>query len=483
MIAIIATAIGLLAFSVWWLSRALSRPMSEDEQRAQREQYLLARDRLLLELEQLDAARDNNDIDQALVTQEGLRLETELAGVLRLLEQQQPAASSGGVAPAHIRLIVVSLLALWLPVSALVFYLSSQGEELLWLAGFSRQDSAMPINQPRQAMTDAGQQQFPPEVMEMVARLERRLQQDPSDGEGWKRLGRAYSVLGRRDEAVTAYSRAAELLNGDSDVQQALQQLNAEAVTTASADASGQQQFPPQVMQMVAQLEQRLQQDPSDGEGWKRLGRSYMVMGRYNEAVSAYSSAAELLPNDKDVEQALQQLAAIAAAGDKHPQTDEGADKTRAAHPPLPAGSLERIVGLERQVGAEPGNAMAWANLAHAYAGIGRDQDAERAWAEAHTQAPDNPAILAAYAGSVFNANPRDPEGKALALYKQLHALAPQHPDGLWFLGLAAYSEGNIAETRRLWKELLGVLPPGSEGYNSVSEALAGVERLFNTPK
>lgn len=478
----------LLALCVWWLSRALSRPVTEDEQRAQQEQYVMARDRLLLELDQLEAARDNNDIDASLAEQENLRLETELAQVLRKLEQDEGVISTQAPAPA-IRIVVASLLALWLPVSALALYLSEQGEELLWLAGYSRDDHGMPMNHPRAAAAPdtAPSDRFPPEVMQMVARLEQRLQQNPEDGEGWKRLGRAYMVMGRHADAVTAYSRAAKLLPGDNDIAQALQQLatidaNQDNRTGQDTAATGQQ-FPPQVMEMVGRLEQRLQQNPEDGAGWKRLGRSYMVLGRYSEAVSAYTSAAELLPEDKEIQQALQELAAIAAAGNKHPATGDTGKDTMAAHPPLPKGALDQIVALERRVGEQPDDAQAWASLASAYEGIGRSQDALRAWSEAYKQAPQDADILAAYAGHLFISNPRDPQGKALALYQKLHKLAPKHPDGLWFLGLAAYSEGDIARTRTLWRELLEVLPPESEAHQSVAEALAGVERLFNTPK
>ena len=55
---------------------------------------------------------------------------------------------------------------------------------------------------------------------------------------------------------------------------------------------------------MVARLEKKLADNPNDGAGWKRLGRSYTVMGRYSEAVSAYTSAAELLPNDGEIQHA-----------------------------------------------------------------------------------------------------------------------------------------------------------------------------------
>jgi cytochrome c-type biogenesis protein CcmH len=52
------------------------------------------------------------------------------------------------------------------------------------------------------------------------------------------------------------------------------------------------------VEQMVAQLADRLEKAPDDAEGWRVLGRSYSVMGRYPEAARAYERAAVLIPAD-----------------------------------------------------------------------------------------------------------------------------------------------------------------------------------------
>lgn len=52
---------------------------------------------------------------------------------------------------------------------------------------------------------------------------------------------------------------------------------------------------------MVQQLADRLEKNPEDTEGWKMLGRSYSVMGRYPEAVRAYSRAAAKAPRDADL--------------------------------------------------------------------------------------------------------------------------------------------------------------------------------------
>ena len=53
-----------------------------------------------------------------------------------------------------------------------------------------------------------------------------------------------------------------------------------------------------QVEAMVARLAAKLRENPDDADGWKLLGRSYAVMGRYADAVNAYAKAAERSPRD-----------------------------------------------------------------------------------------------------------------------------------------------------------------------------------------
>jgi cytochrome c-type biogenesis protein CcmH len=53
-----------------------------------------------------------------------------------------------------------------------------------------------------------------------------------------------------------------------------------------------------QVEAMVARLAAKLRENPDDVEGWKLLGRSYAVMGRYADSVNAYAKAAERAPRD-----------------------------------------------------------------------------------------------------------------------------------------------------------------------------------------
>ncbi len=67
----------------------------------------------------------------------------------------------------------------------------------------------------------------------------------------------------------------------------------------ASAVESADESIP-SIDQMVSQLEARLRESPDDAEGWQMLGRSYVVLNRYPDAVEAYSRARDLT-NDSDV--------------------------------------------------------------------------------------------------------------------------------------------------------------------------------------
>lgn len=53
-----------------------------------------------------------------------------------------------------------------------------------------------------------------------------------------------------------------------------------------------------QVEQMLPKLEQHLAEQPTDATGWKMLGRAYMALERYPDAVRALDKAAALTPDD-----------------------------------------------------------------------------------------------------------------------------------------------------------------------------------------
>ena len=69
-------------------------------------------------------------------------------------------------------------------------------------------------------------------------------------------------------------------------------------VIALEADAQATNQ---QIEGMVDRLAARLKENPDDVEGWKMLGRSYGVLGRFSEAIDAYGKAAVRAPRDADL--------------------------------------------------------------------------------------------------------------------------------------------------------------------------------------
>ena len=57
----------------------------------------------------------------------------------------------------------------------------------------------------------------------------------------------------------------------------------------------------PSVEEMIQRLAARLEKNPKDGEGWRTLGWSYLNLGRFSEASSAYAKAIELNPGDTEL--------------------------------------------------------------------------------------------------------------------------------------------------------------------------------------
>ncbi len=71
--------------------------------------------------------------------------------------------------------------------------------------------------------------------------------------------------------------------------------------TASRTAAPNGQRTQAQIDANVAALAKRLQENPSDAEGWAMLARSYNSMSRFGEAAGAYAKATELQPNNADL--------------------------------------------------------------------------------------------------------------------------------------------------------------------------------------
>jgi len=72
----------------------------------------------------------------------------------------------------------------------------------------------------------------------------------------------------------------------------------------------------PDIDTMVAGLQKKLEAEPNNPKGWYMLGRSYMVLKRFPEAVKAYEKAYKLMPESAEVMLSLADSLAMLNQGD-----------------------------------------------------------------------------------------------------------------------------------------------------------------------
>lgn len=90
------------------------------------------------------------------------------------------------------------------------------------------------------------------------------------------------------------------------------------AAEQASAQTGEQQKMPP-IDEMVEVLAARLRQDPDNLQGWRMLGKTYALLQRFPEAVSAYERAYQLGGN-QDAEILVDYVEVLASANDNSMQ-------------------------------------------------------------------------------------------------------------------------------------------------------------------
>lgn len=241
-------------------------------------------------------------------------------------------------------------------------------------------------------------------IQGMVDGLAARLEDDPSDFDGWLRLVRSRVVLGDRDGAQEALNQAARTFAAAPFPMRQLtalaDELGLEAPSTAQApgaeprgpsadDIAAAEEMSAEdrramIEGMVGSLAARLEDNPDDLQGWIMLGRSYTVLGRLDEAGAALSRASELAPNDTDI-------------------------------------LIDRARILRAQAGEQ--------------------------------QTPES-----------------------VALMRRVESLAPGNIEALWFLGLNDYRSGKMDDARSYFARALAALPPESAERASLE---AEINRLF----
>jgi cytochrome c-type biogenesis protein CcmH len=156
-----------------------------------------------------------------------------------------------------------------------------------------------------------------------------------------------------------------------------------------------------QVQAMVERLAARLRENPDDVNGWKLLGRSYGVMGRYAEAADAYAKAAVRAPRDAQLLADLADVLAMARGQSLQGEPEKLALRALEIEPGnLKALALAGSAAFERK---DYAGAAAWWErmLAHVEPGSEDARSIQQNVAEARSLAKQKPAASTGVRGTV----------------------------------------------------------------------------------
>lgn len=115
----------------------------------------------------------------------------------------------------------------------------------------------------------------------------------------------------------------------------------------------------------------------------------------------------------------------------------------------------ESIARLRKRVEDAPGEVESWVWLARSYRSRGSHADAAQAFARANElRGHQDPDLLVEEGEALAYAQDRSMAGAPAERFAQALALAPAHPQALWYGGIAALQSGDAATAIARWAQL-----------------------------
>ena len=320
--------------------------------------------------------------------------------------------------------------------------------------------------------------EIPAEVQEMVANLEARLAAEPDNLQGWLMLGRSKLALNNAGEAIDAYRRALDLAPDELEAITGL----ADALLERSMGV-----VTPEVRQLMFRLAELA---PDDPRPLYFAGLADAQAGDYNGALERWRVLLENTPADapwrEQIEPSIVQAATqlgldpapiLALAAPATPE-QERARQLAELSPEERSAEIRRMVqGLADRLASDGGSAEDWQRLGRSYLVMGDRDGAARAFREALVQQPDDATLNKDLATALLE-DPSDPAGlpnipdEALPHLEKALAQTPDDPELHWYLGIRALADGNHAETREHWQQVLTRLDPTTPEHAMVQSRL-----------
>lgn len=265
-----------LAFILPPTLKSSKESQRENEEERKRANIAVYRD----QLSELEADLENGIVSQEQYAQDRDEIERRLLEDTRISSStDKPAtAPAGGRSTAY-------ALGLGIPVFAVIFYLNVGNPKAV--------TGEAEVNPPANATAPASGERTQAQIEANVTALAKRLQENPSDAQGWAMLARSYNSLERFSEAAGAYAKATELTPDNAD-------LWAEyAFTSAMAAGRSLEGRPSELIQ------QALKVDPNNAKALQLAGSAAFQAKDYNQAVDYWQRVLKQVPPGSDVAESI----------------------------------------------------------------------------------------------------------------------------------------------------------------------------------
>ena len=265
-----------LSFILPTLLQKDSATQFESEQERREANVAVYKDQLL-ELE--------NDLRNGLVEQH--QYDQDREEIERRLLEDTAANSNANRSPVMLNQFqqrTAYFVALGIPLIAVLFYLKV-GE----LKGIANVPGETPVAQAPMQPGDRSQAQ----IEANVNALAKRLESNPSDGDGWLMLARSYSSMERYADATAAYEHAAKVKTNDAD-------LLAEYAFATAMSSNKQLTGKPQEL-----ITQALKVDPTNLKALELAGSAAFQAKEYQKAIDYWQKVVSKVPAGSEVAQSV----------------------------------------------------------------------------------------------------------------------------------------------------------------------------------
>jgi cytochrome c-type biogenesis protein CcmH len=462
----------LLLIAVVSLIRPLFKRLS-DAQMAESQKHAERRKALNVELYEQKKAQIEEDFNNGLLSEEDrLQAQNEIEHSLIHDAEAAHFQPVSQISQSGARNLAILML-IFIPVFSLLTYAYIKPENF----------DQVVLNQPAPASPHA---QNAPDLDAMISSLEKKLEANPDNLEGWNMLGRSYLVMNRFEDAARVYEKLIELSQKKNTQVPDLRINYVQALMQI-----GKKEYYQKADKVLTEL---LAEDPNNADALWFMGYVDYEKGDIEKAEQRWSRLLKLVP--PNTEQATIVMTVLARVRGElpegHPATTAEQQAVVSEQPPVqeteakgPApgqqmtGSAEEqafiasmVARVENRVKENPDDLTGWKALGKSYSVLGRHVDSANAYAKAIALDDSDVDVMINYTNSVLQTGQLDQLDKARIVFAQMLDKNINNADALFLAGTLARAAGDKAEARQLWETLLPMLSEGTPAYLNVKNNL-----------